>query len=712
MSIFYLLTFPLCFFNIIYNEIKSIINNIYPTYARIKVSVDSPVSIISISIEAMPEDIKERSGTSHMMQGRFGFIRPNNAPDEKPKITWGLMKRVWSYARPYRWWILGMLLMTVATTGLGLLTPLILRELIDKTLPAHDLKMLLWFTIALVMIPLITAALNVLLRQFNARVGEGVTYDLRVDLFSYLQRMSLGFFTQTKIGELMSRLNNDVVGAQSAISNTFVNIVTSVIQTVVVLAVMFALEWRLTLISIIILPVLLFAARNLGNRLRDITRHQLDIIAKMNAVMQEVLNISGALLVKLFGHTTEEDNRFKQRAKDVRDINVKRAVTGALFFISIGLMSSIGVALVYGFGGFLVIKQTLTIGTIVALAVYLGTLYSALQVLTNAPVDFATSIVSFERVFEVLDLPQEITEKADAHVFKDVRGVIEFDDVSFHYIREGKGLLKDIRRFGLLQDTQQAASRDRSNSERNDKNDQDEEKAIPSRFREEVLDHISFCAEPGQVIALVGPSGAGKTTLTYLIPRLYDPTAGRILIDGHDLYDVTLASLSAQIGMVTQETYLFNDTIRTNLIYGKLDATQAEIEEAARAANIHDFVMGLPLQYDTIVGERGYRLSGGEKQRLALGRVILKNPRILVLDEATSSLDSQSEALIQEALSRVMIGRTNIVIAHRLSTILAADLILVMDNGHIVERGIHSDLLAKGGLYTNLYETQFRHKAK
>ena len=648
-----------------------------------------------------------------MMRGPYGMLRrSNNAPDQKAKITWGLLKRIWKYARPYRWWILCMLIMTLATTGLGLITPLILRQLIDKTLPEKDLHQLMWLTVALVTIPLLTGSLNVILRQFNARVGEGVTYDLRVNLFSYLQRMSLGFFTNTKIGELMSRLNNDVIGAQSAISNTFVNIVTSLIQAMVVFSVMMTLEWRLTLISVAIVPLLLFAARSLGKRLRDMTRQQLDILAKMNAVIQEMLNISGALLVKLFGRTAEEDAHFTQRAKDVRDVNIRLTVTGALFFISLGLLGSIGVAIVYGFGGYLVIKQTLTIGTVVALTVYLGTLYNSLQVLTNAPVDFATSIVSFERVFEVLDLHQEILDKPDAHVLTDVRGVIEFDDVSFHYIREGKGLLKDIRRFGLLQDSMPASPKDNTEEKTNSKKDSDDEKATSKQAREEVLDHISFQAEPGQLVALVGPSGAGKTTITYLIPRLYDPTAGRILIDGHDLRDVSLSSLASQIGMVTQETYLFNDTIRTNLLYGKLNATQAEIEEAARAANIHDFIMGLPLQYDTIVGERGYRLSGGEKQRIALGRVILKNPRILVLDEATSSLDSQSEALIQEALSRVMIGRTNIVIAHRLSTILAADLILVLDLGHIVERGTHTELLAKGGLYSSLHETQFRHKAK
>jgi ATP-binding cassette subfamily B protein len=636
----------------------------------------------------------------------------NNVQDGKPKITWGLLKRVWGYAQPYRWWILGMLLMTLAGAGLGLLTPLILRQLIDKTLPDKDLHSLLWLTIALVMIPLLTGVLSVFLRQFNSRVGEGITYDLRADLFSYLQRMSLSFFTHTKIGELMSRLNNDVIGAQSAIVNTIVNIITNLIQAVVMLAIMFVLEWRLTLLSIAILPFLLLIADRLGKRLRILTRQQLDILAKMNAVMQELLNISGVLLVKLFGRTEEEDNRFKKRAADVRDINVRRAIISASFFVSIGLMGSIGVALVYGFGGYLVIKQTLTIGTIVALTIYLGTLYNALQVLTNAPVDFATSLVSFERVFEVLDLPQEIVEKPGAQALNDVKGVIEFEDVSFHYIKEGKGLLKDVRRFGLLPETQSATARNGTNAAGNSKNNQDNEKVAPSQAREEVLNHVTFRAEPGQLVALVGPSGAGKTTLTYLIPRLYDPTGGCILIDGHDLKDITLSSLTSQIGMVTQETYLFNDTICTNLLYGKLDATPAEIEEAARAANIHDFIMGLPLQYDTIVGERGYRLSGGEKQRVALGRVILKNPRILVLDEATSSLDSQSEALIQEALSRVMVGRTNIVIAHRLSTILSADLILVLDSGRIVERGTHSELLAKGGLYAQLYETQFRHKVK
>ncbi len=638
----------------------------------------------------------------------FQYMRSG---DQKPKVTKELLLRVLNYARPYWWHISGMLVTILISAALTLVSPLIFRQMIDTVLPSKNLNQLTILAIALLLVPILNGGIGVVQRRLNSAVGEGVIYDLRSGLFARLQRMSLRFFTNTKTGELMSRLNSDVVGAQNAISNTIVNIVTNLVEAVAILAVMLTLQWKLTVLSVLVLPIFIIVAQRLGVLLRDIAREAMDLNAQMNAHMNETLNIGGALLVKLFGRSKEEEARFRQRAAGVRDIGIRRAVIGSTFFVILGLVSAVGTALVYGLGGYYVIQGSFTIGTIVAFGSYLGSLYGALQGLAGAPVEFSTSMVSFERVFELIDLPQDITEKENAIDLQNVKGELEFDDVTFNYKVDDSILLSEVKRYGSMDNVGAVLSLGgKSNGEKVMKkgaSDSGTSEAV-SQARAVALEGISFKSHAGSLVALVGPSGAGKTTITYLIPRLYDPTSGVIRLDGHGLRDVTLDSLSSVIGMVTQETYLFHDTIRTNLTYAKMDATQEEIESAARAANIHNFIMDLPDGYDTIVGERGYRLSGGEKQRIALARVILKNPRILVLDEATSSLDSESESLIQDALKRVMAGRTSIVIAHRLSTILAADLILVMDRGRIVERGTHEELLQFNGLYAQLYETQFR----
>ncbi len=633
--------------------------------------------------------------------------------DEKPKVTRELLLRVLNYAKPYWSQITGMLVMILLTTGLSLVTPLIFRQMIDKVLPSKDLHQLVLLAVALLFVPILNGVISVVQRRLNAQVGEGVIYDLRVALFSKLQRMSLRFFTNTKVGEMMSRLNNDVVGAQNAISNTIVNIITNIIEAVALMAVMLSLEWKLTLVSVLILPLFILAAQRLGGVLRDLARKQMEANARMNAHMNETLNIGGALLVKLFGRANEETGRFRQRAASVRNMGIDRAVVGSTFFMILGLVGAVGTALVYGLGGLYVIQGTFTVGTIVAFGSYLGQLYGTLQGLASAPVDFSTSMVSFERVFEVIDLPTDIPEKENAIILKNARGNLEFENVTFNYSVDETKLLREVKRYGRMEDVAAVLSsaENIAKGDGKEKSEEitsiDEEPTETSQARDVALEGISFKADSGQLVALVGPSGAGKTTVTYLIPRLYDPSSGVIRIDGVDVKEVTLNSLATAIGMVTQENYLFHDTIHTNLVYAKPAATQAEIEAAAKAANIHQFIMDLPDRYDTIVGERGYRLSGGEKQRIALARVILKDPRILVLDEATSHLDSESESLIQEALRRVMAGRTSIVIAHRLSTILAADLILVMDRGKIVERGKHEQLLTVEGVYRQLYETQF-----
>ena len=627
-----------------------------------------------------------------------------HASEEKPKVSLLLLKRVFSYSLPYKWYLIAMLMLILFSTGLSLLSPMIFRAIIDEAIPTGNIKYLIYLSLSMLALPAINGVVGVLQRRANAIVGEGIIFDLRTALYAKFQRMSLRFFTHTKVGEMMSRLNNDVIGAQNAISNTIVGIITNLINAGAVLTVMLGMEWRLTLISIVILPLFIIAARLLGDRLRKTAREQMEANAQMNAMMNETLNIGGAMLVKLFGRENSEVERFSKRATSVRDLGVRRAMTGSIFFSIIGLVSAVGMSLVYGLGGWMVIQNSFTIGTIVAFGSYMGMLYGALQGLSNAPVEFSTSVVSFERVFEVLDLPPDIHEKKNAHSIKHARGRITFDDVWFDYDSGFHSGLSGVKRYGQMSDVTAVLSGDSSTS------DTERETNRLTQARGTALESIIFTTEPGQITALVGPSGAGKTTLTYLIPRLYDPAKGRILLDNYDLRSLSLSSLSDQIGMVTQETYLFHDTIRTNLLYADLNASQARIELAAKAANIHDFIRALPDGYDTIVGERGYRLSGGEKQRIALARVILKNPRVLVLDEATSNLDSESESLIQEALERVMKDRTSIVIAHRLSTILAANQILFLNRGRICERGTHEKLLEMNGAYARLYKNQFKGK--
>jgi ATP-binding cassette subfamily B protein len=646
------------------------------------------------------------------------------------RFDWGVVRRVLRFARPYRWMLVAYLVVIVAVALVQLAPPLLFRQIIDEAIPRGidrgDRGLLHVLAGVAVLVAVGSAVLAIVERWMSARVGEGVIYDLRVAVFAHVQRMPIAFFTRTQTGALTNRLNSDVIGAQRALTTTIGGVASNLITLVTTLAAMAALEWRLTLLSLVVLPLFIVPAKRVGRRLQAITRTQMDLNASMNNTMTERFNVSGALLVKLFGRPADEERSFAERADGVRRTGVRSALYGRTFFIALGLVGAIGTAAVYWVGGLQVIDGTLSLGTLVALAAYVTRLYGPLTSLSNAHVDLLTAMVSFERVFEVLDAPLPLVDRPGAVDLVGPRGRIELDRVHFAYpdqvivptleldptvgvgypVRDGNG----VRDAGAEPepadgDAEAPVVGDGGGGGGGFGDAAAEEATAAGR---EVLHGVSAVIEPGQLVALVGPSGSGKTTLSMLVPRLYDVTGGAVRIDGHDVRDLTQDSLHEAVGVVVQDPHLFHDTIGNNLRYARPDATATEIEAATRAAQIHGVIDRLPEGYDTVVGERGYRLSGGEKQRLAIARMLLKDPAIVILDEATSHLDSENEAAIQRALAEALAGRTSIVIAHRLSTITAADQILVVDDGRIVERGRHADLLTAGGLYADLYRTLTR----
>jgi len=641
--------------------------------------------------------------------GWWAFIGYDEANDAK-QVDRQLLWRVAQWVRPYGWRVGVMLALLLVIALVELVPPLLYGALIDGlTKRSLTIGRLNWLALGLLGIPIASNLLGVAQRHLSASIGEGLIFDLRVAMYAHMQRMSLRFFTETKTGDIISRFASDVVGAQSAVTGTIPNLLTNVLTLVTTLAIMLRLEPRLTLVAVAALPFFLLPTRRIGRVLRGIRREAATHDARMSSQVQETLNVSGALLVRTFGRGAAETARFGDAAGAVRDIGVRRAVVGRWFFFGLGIAGAVGAALMYWTGGYLALTGGLEIGLIVTFAAYVNRLYGPVSGLSNLQVEFMTSLVSFERVFEYLDLPVEIVERPDALRLEDVAGRLAFEDVWFSYRLLPPTL--PARAGGPIAPAPAAhpvAARPADPSENGEAPETTGGEDVPGHGRQWSLQAVDVAIAPGQLVALVGPSGAGKSTFSYLVARLYDPTRGRIRLDGHDLGDLALETIARHVGMVTQETFLFHDTIRANLQFAGPDASGADLEAACRAANIHDFIAALPEGYDTVVGERGYRLSGGEKQRLALSRVILKDPSIVVLDEATSHLDSQNEALIQEALERVLRGRTSLVIAHRLSTILAADLILVLDAGRVVQRGTHAELLARGGLYADLFETQFR----
>ncbi|MEV2276749.1 ABC transporter ATP-binding protein [Nocardiopsis sp. NPDC049922] len=615
-----------------------------------------------------------------MMSGRPSYrALVNDGSARGHRLPPGITRRIISYARPHWRAIASYLLVTAVGAGIVVANPLLLKAIIDQGILPGNRSLVVWLAVAAAGLAVLEGVLNLLGRWLSSHIGEGVIYLLRTQVFTHVQRMPLSFFTRTQTGSLISRLNTDVVGAQRAITSVLQSVVSNLISATAVIVTMFALSWRVTLVALVLVPLFVIPAKLIGRRLAHISRDAMDTNADMSSLMTERFNVGGAMLVKLYGRPGEESAGFARRASRVRDLGVRQAVYGSLLFSLLGLITALALAMVYGVGGLLAIDGAFEVGTLVALTTLLARLYGPVTTLSNVHVEIMTALVSFDRVFEVLDLRPGIEESPNARPLPDGPLPVEFEHVSFRYSGAEEPSVAS------LEATPQAVIDGET----------------------QVLSDVSFRAEPGTMVALVGPSGAGKTTLTHLVSRLYDPTDGRVLVGGLDLRETASDSLRDAVGVVTQDAQLFHDTVGANLRYARPGATDAELEEALRMARLGPLLEQLPNGLDTMVGDRGYRLSGGEKQRLAIARLLLKEPSIVVLDEATAHLDSGSEVAVQEALSAALAGRTSLVIAHRLATVREADQILVLEDGRILERGTHEELLGRNGLYTALYRTQF-----